>query len=67
MALVVPSCADQLILQLLIDFDILPSQCRHIEHMHEEVWFQKHVCQNDTVENEIIQLLTYVEVDMECY
>ena len=22
-------------------FDILPIQCRHIEHMHERVWFTK--------------------------
>ena len=33
----VPSWADQLLLQLLI----LPIQCRHIEHMHEGVWFTK--------------------------
>ena len=32
---------DQLIPQLLIDqFDTLPIQCRHIEHMHEGVWFR---------------------------
>ena len=22
-------------------FDIFPIQCRHIEHMHEGVWFRK--------------------------
>ena len=22
-------------------FDTLPLQCRHIEHMHEGVWFKK--------------------------
>ena len=33
---------DQLLPQLLIEqFDTLPSQCRHIEHMHEGVWFKK--------------------------
>ena len=34
--------ADQLLLQLLMEqFDTLPIQCRHIEHMHEGVWFRK--------------------------
>ena len=34
--------ADQLLSQLLIEhFDTLPTQCRHIEHMHEGVWFRK--------------------------
>ena len=34
--------SDQLLLQLLIEqFDTLPLQCRHIEHMHEGVWFTK--------------------------
>ena len=34
--------ADQLLPQLLIEqFDTLPIQCRHIEHMHEGVWFKK--------------------------
>ena len=34
--------ADQLLPQLLIkQFDTLPIQCRHIEHMHEGVWFRK--------------------------
>ena len=38
----VPSWADQLRLQLLMEqFDTLPIQCRHIEHMHEGVWFTK--------------------------
>ena len=41
-ALMVPSWADQLLLQLLMEqFDTLPIQCRHIEHMHEGVWFRK--------------------------
>ena len=35
----VPSWADQLLLQLLMEqFDTLPIQCRHIEHMHEGVY-----------------------------
>ena len=34
----VPSWADQLLLQLLMkQFDTLPIQCRHIEHMHEGI------------------------------
>ena len=38
----VPSWADQLLLQLLMEqFDTLPKQCRYIEHMHEGVWFTK--------------------------
>ena len=38
----VPSWADQLLLQLLMEqFDTLPIQCRHIENMHEGVWFRK--------------------------
>ena len=38
----VPSWADQLLLQLLMEqFDTLPIQCRHIEHMHEGVWLKK--------------------------
>ena len=38
----VPSLADQLLPQLLMEqFDTSPIQCRHIEHMHEGVWFRK--------------------------
>ena len=34
--------ADQLLPQLLMEqFDTLPKHCRHIEHMHEGVWFRK--------------------------
>ena len=45
--------ADQLLLQLLMEqFDTFPIQCRHIEHMHEGVWFRKNnFCQNDSCEN----------------
>ena len=35
---IVPSWADQLLPQLLMEqFDTLPIQCRHIEHMHKGV------------------------------
>ena len=30
--------ADQLLLE---QFDTYPIECRHIEHMHEGVWFRK--------------------------
>ena len=39
-----PSCADQLLQQLLLEkIDTLPLQCRHIEQMHEGVWFRKNI------------------------
>ena len=38
-AWIVPLWADQVLLQLLMEqFDTLPTQCRHIEHMHEGVY-----------------------------
>ena len=38
----VPLWAIQLLPQLSMEqFDTLPIQCRHIEHMHEEAWFRK--------------------------
>ena len=38
----VPLWAEQLLPQLLMEqFDTLPIQCRHIEHMHEVVWLKK--------------------------
>ena len=41
-AIIGPTRADQLLPQLLMEqFDTLPIQCRHIEHMHEGVWFRK--------------------------
>ena len=45
--------ADQLLSQLLIEhFDTLPTQCRHIEHMQEGVWFpKKYYSQNGSYEN----------------
>ena len=36
--------ADQRLPQLLMEqFDTFPIQCRHIEHMHEGVWFRKNI------------------------
>ena len=48
-AWIVPSWADQLLPQLLMEqFHTLPLQCRHIEHMHKGVWFWKNnFWQND--------------------
>ena len=41
-AFIVDTWADQLLPQLLMEqFDTFPIQCRHIEHMHEGVWFRK--------------------------
>ena len=38
----VPSWADQLLPQLLVEqFDTMPIQYRHIEHMNEGVWLKK--------------------------
>ena len=40
-AMKVHTWADQFLPQLLlVQFDTLPTQCRHIEHMHEKVCFQ---------------------------
>ena len=49
----VPSWANQLLPQLLMEqFDTLPIQYRHIEHMHEGVWFRNNnFLQNDSCEN----------------
>ena len=41
-AIIGHTLADQLLPQLLMEqFDTIPIQCRHIEHMHEGVWFRK--------------------------
>ena len=41
-AWIVPSWADLLLPQLLMEqLDTLLIRCRHIEHMHEGVWFEK--------------------------
>ena len=43
-AIIVHTRADELLSQLLIGhFDTLPIQRRHIEHMHEGVWFGKNI------------------------
>ena len=43
-ALMVPSLADELLPQLLMEqFDTLPIQYRHIEDMHEGVWLKKKI------------------------
>ena len=40
-AIIGHTLADQLLPQLLMEqFDTFPIQCRHIEHMHEGVWFR---------------------------
>ena len=47
-AWIVPLWADQVLLQLLMEqFDTLPTQCRHIEHMHEGVY---NFCFTDSTE-----------------
>ena len=41
-AMTVHTRADQLLPQLLMQqFDTLPMECRHIEYIHEGVWFNK--------------------------
>ena len=41
-AYIVHTQADQFQPQLLMEqFDTLPIQVRHIEHMHEGIWFKK--------------------------
>ena len=46
-AWIVPSWADRLLPQLLMEqFDTLPIQCRHIERMHEGVY--NFVCTDST-------------------
>ena len=47
-AWIVPLWADQLLPQLLMEqFDTMPIQCRHIEHMHEGVY---NFCLHDSTE-----------------
>ena len=49
----VPSWADQLLPQLLMEqLDTFPLQYRHIEHMHERVWLKIiFFLQKDSYEN----------------
>ena len=43
-AIIVHTWADQLLPQLLMEqFNTIHIQCRHIEHMHEGVWFRKKI------------------------
>ena len=48
-----PYTGNQFLPQLLLEqFDTFPIQCRHIEYMHEGVWFRKNnFLQNDSSEN----------------
>ena len=39
--IIVHTWANQLPQLFMEQFDMLPKQYRHIEHMHEEVWFGK--------------------------
>ena len=60
LAIIGHTWADQLLPQLLMEqFDTFPIQCRHIEHMHEGVWFRKNNFeQNYSCENlDIFSLL----------
>ena len=52
-AIIVHTRADQLLPQLWMEqFDTITIQCRHIEHMHEGVWFgKKFFLQNYSCEN----------------
>ena len=41
-AVIVQTRADQLLPELLMEqFDTLPIQWRHTEHLHEGIWFKK--------------------------
>ena len=52
-AIIVHTLADQLLPQLFMEqFDTFNIQCRHIEYMHEGVWFRKNnFRQNDSCGN----------------
>ena len=48
----VPLWANQFLQKLLMEqFDALPIQYRHIEHMHERVWFRIFFLTTDSCEN----------------
>ena len=52
-AWIVPLGEDQLLSQLLKEqFDCLPIQRRHIEHMHAGIWF-KNIFTNDNYEENL--------------
>ena len=43
-SIIVHTRVDQFLPQLSMEqFDTLPIQCRHIEHMYEGVWFKKKI------------------------
>ena len=47
-------------------FDTLPRQCRHIEHMHEAFWLKNiYYCQNDSYEN-LDNFLPFIELGYAC-
>ena len=51
-AIIVHTRADKLLPAIDRAFDTLPIQRRHIEHMHEGVWFRKNIFnKNDSFEN----------------
>ena len=57
----VPSWADQLLLQLLMkQFDTLPIQYRHIEHMHEGVWLKKFFFDKMTAMRQLFPCMAFV-------
>ena len=56
-----PSWADQLLLQLLMEqFDTLPIQYRHIEHMHEGVWLKKLIYDKMTAVRQLFPYMAFV-------
>ena len=57
----VPSWADQLLLQLLMEqFDTLPIQYRHIEHMHDGVWLKKNFFDKITAVRQLFPYMVFV-------
>ena len=51
-AMIVHTRTDQLLQQLFMEqFDTLPSQCRHIEHIHEVILFKKKIDEMTAYEN----------------
>ena len=59
-AWIVPLWADQLLTQLLMEqFDTLPIQCRHIEHMHGGVYnfFRQYWKKIKKILNKVLNIL----------
>ena len=44
-------------------FITLPLQCRHLEHMHEGVWFQKRNGQNDNLDHFPTMAFVYAQIE----